>query len=164
LKEAEMTRELRCYDYVNAPYEAVCEALRKDARGIFARATDEATGRADELGPTLGARVAGVDVSIPIAIRIGAITSTETYGLSSTRFALSWQGAQRAWLFPTMTAHLDVYPLSAHETQLDLQGTYAPPLGVIGELGDALVAHRVAEAAVQRFLRTVASHMRAHAA
>jgi hypothetical protein len=149
-----MTRELRCYDYVNASCEAVVAALREDARGLFARATDDA----------LRANIAGIDFTVPIAIQIGDVKQVETFGIQATRFPISWKGAHRGWLFPTMTANLDVYPLSAHETQLDFQGVYDPPLGVIGELGDALVAHRVAEATVKEFLRTIAAHMRRHAA
>jgi hypothetical protein len=149
-----MTRELRCYDYVNSSYQDVCSVLRTDARGLFLRATDDA----------LRANIAGLDLTVPIAIQLGEVSVIEAYGIPATRFPLSWKGAHRTWLFPTMTANLDVYALSSNETQLDFQGVYDPPLGVIGELGDALVAHRIAEATVKDFLRTVAAHMRAQAA
>ena len=149
-----MTRELRCYDYVNAPCDDVITALRADARGVFARATDDA----------LRANIAGIDFTVPIAIQIGEVKQIEAYGIPATRFPISWKGAHRGWLFPTMTANLDVYALSSRETQLDFQGGSDPPLGVIGELGDALVAQRIAEATVKDFLRTIAAHMREKAA
>jgi hypothetical protein len=60
-----------------------------------------------------------------------------------------------------MEATLSVYPLSAHETQLDLHGRYRPPLGVVGNALDALVGHRIAEATVLRFVQDIATRINA---
>ena len=54
-----------------------------------------------------------------------------------------------------------VYPLSAHETQIDLHGRYRPPLGVVGDAVDALVGHRLAEASVLRFVADSATRINA---
>ena len=59
-----------------------------------------------------------------------------------------------------MRADLSVYPLSGKETQVDLRGTYAPPLGLLGGAIDALAGHRIAEAAVHRFVTAVAERLR----
>jgi len=71
-------------------------------------------------------------------------------------------GVQRAALFPIMHAELSVYPLTATETQLDLQGRYAPPLGIVGGAVDAVVGHRIAEASVHCLVADVASYLREH--
>jgi hypothetical protein len=56
-----------------------------------------------------------------------------------------------------MDAELAIYPLSKDETQLDLRGNYEPPLGPLGEMLDAVVGHRIAEASVHRFLFEIAT-------
>ena len=48
---------------------------------------------------------------------------------------------------------------TANETQVDVDGEYRPPLGAAGNALDALVGHRLAEAAVLRFLRDVAAYL-----
>jgi hypothetical protein len=63
-------------------------------------------------------------------------------------------------MFPTMRARLTVFALTATETQLELEGTYDPPLGPIGDLLDAALGHRLAEASVQRFVAEVAGWLR----
>ena len=59
-----------------------------------------------------------------------------------------------------MQAELSIYPLTASETQLDFRGQYEPPLGVLGSAIDAAVGHRIAEAAVHRFVGDVADYLR----
>lgn len=156
--------QLRCYDYVNHGYEAVRDALLRDALGIFERATTSAAGRADSLGPELRARVGSFSVGVPISVRISDTSETTSYGMPATRLVLEWHAAQRAGLFPTMRATLECYALSPRETQLDFQGTYDPPLGLLGDAGDALVARRIAEASVLRFVQEVARYLREHVA
>jgi hypothetical protein len=64
---------------------------------------------------------------------------------------------------------LRAYPLTPTETQLELEGTYAPPLTVPGEgiVTDDLTAvmgRRIAEASMLRFIQEVAVHLRAELA
>jgi hypothetical protein len=146
-----MRRELRCYDYVNRPYPVVREALARDLVGIFARAAH---------GPELHARLGSISVGVPITVRVVSVSEIERWGQNATRFELEWKATERPGLFPTMTANLDVYALSSNETQLDLNGVYDPPLGVLGQAGDALAAHAIAEASVRRFVEEVAGYLR----
>ena len=46
------------------------------------------------------------------------------------------------------------------ETQLDFEGDYEPPLGLIGNAVDSVIGHRIAEASVHRFVTDVATHLR----
>jgi len=77
----------------------------------------------------------------------------------AVRVDLEWAAETNAALFPSMKASLFVYPLSPTETQLDLRATYAPPGGVLGDAADKLVGHRIAEAAVHRFLQDIANRL-----
>jgi hypothetical protein len=73
---------------------------------------------------------------------------------------LSWEAARAAAIFPSMRAELSAWPLATTETQLEIEGTYTPPLGMVGNALDALLGHRLAEAAVHRFLEDVVEHLR----
>jgi hypothetical protein len=155
--------ELRCYDYVNAPYAAVRDALKADVGGILQRATQGAAGRAQALAATLKVDVGPLEIGTDVAVEVigseerpqGPVGRTPT-----TYVGLRWKAAHAAALFPSMDAELIVYPLSKSETQLELHGRYTPPLGAVGSALDSLVGYRVADASVHRFVAEVAALLR----
>ena len=156
---------IRCYQYVNAPYARVRDALRGDPLGVFQRATTAAGTRAKALVTSLRVSIGSLEVGTDAVICVREIVEDAPAGrglLSQgrTRLSLEWQAAKASSLFPAMHAELSVYPLSAEETQLDFLGRYAPPLGLFGEVADALVGHRIAEACVHRFVEDVATRLR----
>lgn len=155
--------ELRCYDYVNHPYAVVRDALRGDLGAILERATKGAAGRADALAASLKVDVGPLEIGTDIAIELVGIEEREEgpAGRTPTTFIrLRWKAARAAALFPAMDAELIVYPLSRSETQLELHGRYAPPLGALGGALDSLVGHRLADASVHRFVSEVAGSLR----
>jgi hypothetical protein len=150
-------RELRCYDYVNVPYERVRDAFERDAGGIFQRATMTAASRAAELMATLRVGVGALEIGTGIKIDVCNVAEKlSALGDRKTEVTLAWTAARGAGLFPSMEATLSAYALSAGETQLDLHGRYRPPLGVVGNAIDALAGHRLAEASVLRLVQDVA--------
>jgi len=154
------SREVRCYDYVPAPFERVRGLLHSDGAAIFSRATTTANERARSLVATLRLNVGAVEVGVDVQLRMKGITDeTDATGNPRTRLSFSWEATSRAGLFPTMDAVLSVYPLSPEETQLDLHGRYQPPLGTVGNALDASVGYRVAEATVLRLLRDARAQM-----
>jgi hypothetical protein len=157
-----MTRpEIRSYDYVNQPYAAVRSFLLADPKVIFRAATRSATDRAHSLASELRVTIASVDLSAEIAIGVGEITTEpDGSGSQKTRIPVRWEAAHLPNVFPTMTAVLSIYPLTATETQLDFAGTYEPPLGLVGGAMNMLMLHRLAEASVHRFVSDVAHHIR----
>lgn len=157
-----MTQTLRCYDYVNHPYERVRDLLAQDPLAVFQAATRAASSRAESVAVALHVDIAGVGVTKNVSVGIDAIT-TDPAAVSKpehTRVALHWQASSQPRLFPFMRAVLDFYPLTATETQLELAGDYDPPLGVIGDAIDSLVGHRIAEASVHSLLGDVAAYLR----
>jgi hypothetical protein len=153
-------RELRCYEYVNVPYERVRDVLERDAGGLFQRATTTAAARAQALVATLRVDIGALEIGADIQIAVRSVgEKLSPLGDRRTEVELAWTAARGAGLFPAMDATLTAYPLSAGETQLDLHGRYRPPLGVVGSALDALAGHRVAEAAVLRFLQDIARAM-----
>jgi hypothetical protein len=159
--------ELRCYDYVNRPYALVRDALRADLGGICARATKSATGRAHTLAANLKVDLGALEVGTDVVIEVLGVEEREEGPAGRTRttfITLRWNAARAPALFPSMEAELIVYPLSREETQIELHGRYAPPLGVVGGALDSLIGHRVADASVHRFVTDVASLLRAELA
>lgn len=148
--------ELRAYDYVNRPYSTVRAALASD-RSVFRRATNAAASRADALAASLRVDLGGVEVGTGIDIVLESVEENDR----RTVLRIGWEASRAAALFPAMKATLSVYALSPTETQLDLHGTYTPPLGLVGAALDSLALHRVAEASVHRFVTDIARLLRA---
>ena len=156
------TKELRCFDYVNRPFTEVRDLLRQNPNDIFRRATSGAAGRAESLVATLHVDIAGLEVGKEVRIEVASIKEHADPSLGPVIvFQLSWHATEGGSLFPAMKADLSVYRLSKDETQLDLRGSYEPPLGALGKVLDALVMHRVAEASVHRFVVEVATLLKA---
>ena len=155
-------RKLRCYQYVNRPYEKVRALLRDRGAELFQQATSSASARADALASTLHVGVAGLELGVDVRIHIrGTRDEAWIAGLAPvTRMALAWEAARATAWFPSMDGELSMWPLFATETQLEIEGRYTPPLGIVGTAVDAMIGHRVAEAAVQRFLEDIVEQIR----
>jgi hypothetical protein len=155
-------RKLRVYAYVNKPYDAVRALLYAHASEVFPRATTSAVTRAGEVGAQLKVSAGGIDVGVDVRIKVGTLRDEEgPKGMSPvTRVPITWEAVKAAALFPSMTAELSAWPLTATETQIELDGAYRPPLGAVGNALDAVVGHRVAEAALHRFLDDVVAEIR----
>jgi hypothetical protein len=155
-------REIRCFDYVNHPYEQVRDALVADAPTVFQAATKAAASRAQSLASELRVNIGGIGVATDINISVQKIEEkmSELAGIPITRLQIEWKAANMPSLFPFMKAELDIYSLTAAETQLDLFGVYEAPLGPVGQALNAMVGHSIAEAAVHRFVNDVAGYLR----
>jgi hypothetical protein len=154
-------RELRCYDYVNAPYPAVCQRLGDDPRGLFARATSAAARRAEAVTTQLELRLGPLAIATEVTVTVTSVEATTSPLLTpATRFTVEWRALRGPGLFPVMHAALTVYALSSHETQVVFVGHYDPPLGWLGVALDALLGHHIAEACALRFVQEVAAELR----
>jgi len=153
-------RVVRAFDYVNHPYEPVRDAVRKDAAGIFQKATQAAEERGGQIVASLSVNLSGLQISKDIAVQIGAMREEGSLFSRVTHVELEWHAAENPGLFPAMKADLKIYPLSATETEIDLSGEYEPPLGLLGGAIDAVLGHRLAEASVHGFVRAVVERLR----
>ena len=155
-------REIRCYDYVNHPYEQVRGALSKDAPAVFQSATKAAASRAQSIASELRIEIGGIGIEADIRVSVKNIEEKDREARSgpATRLQLEWEAAKMPRLFPLMKADLSIYPITATETQLDFKGLYEPPLGPLGKAVNAIVGHRIAEVSVHRFVSDVAEYLR----
>ena len=152
---------LRAYDYVNHPYPQVRRVLLEDAAGLFQRATTVATSRAASLRAQLHAHFGPLDLGAEVEIRVIPIEHRQSpLGGPATRVTLEWKAVKHPGAFPVMHATLAFYGLTESETQLELEGTYEPPLGMLGKAVDAVIGRRIAEASVLRFIQEVAARLR----
>lgn len=155
-------RKIRCYDYVNHPYEQVRDALKQNARMVFQSATKTAASRAQSVAAELRVDFAGMGVKTDIKIDVKRVDekAAGSASMPTTKLTLEWEAAKMSRLFPLMKGELSVYPLTATETQLDFSGVYEPPLGTVGKTMNVIVGHRIAEASVHRFVSDVAGYLR----
>lgn len=154
--------EIRCYDYVNHPYEKVRDALRQDAIDVFQAATKAAASRAQSVAAELRVDLGGIGVKADINISVKRIEEKVGDATSgpAMRLQLEWEAATAPGFFPFMKADLSLYPLTSTETQLDFCGLYEPPFGGLGRAMNAVAGHRIAEASVHRFINEVAEYLR----
>jgi len=156
-----MTHDLRAYDYVNHPYEQVRKLLLEDPRRLFQRATTVATSRAQALHAQLHASLGPLELATEVEISVASVEDARSpLDGPAVRLAIEWRAARATGAFPVMHAVLWAYALTSTETQLELEGTYAPPLGVVGKAVDAVIGRRIAEATMHRFVQEVAARIR----
>ena len=157
------TPEVRHFDYVNAGYDQVCAVLRRDALPVCRAATKTAAARAASLASELHVNIAGFEIGTDIAIRLIEVGErpSDLKSPRTTTFALEWEAARRPRLFPfcarrsggRLTADPDRDAARAVEP-------LRPALARSEWRSNALVGHRIADAAVHRFLNEVAAHLR----
>jgi len=155
-------REIRCYDYVNHPYQRVRDVLKQNAFAVFQSATKTAASRAESVAAELHVDFGGIGVKSDIKISVKGVEENagDTISAPTTELLLEWEAATAPRLFPLMKGKLAVYPLTKTETQLDFHGVYAPPFGAVGKTMNAIAGHRIAEASVHRFIDEVAGYLR----
>ena len=154
-------REIRCYDYVNQPYERVRDVLQRDAVTVFESATKSAASRAQSIATELHVDFGGIGIRADVKVSVRDVEEkSDTIPSPATCLRLEWQAATMPGFFPLMKAELAMYPLTATETQLDFVGHYEPPFGALGKAINAIVGYRIAELSVHRFLSDVAGYLR----
>jgi hypothetical protein len=157
------SRTLRCYQYVDRPYDAVRSLLHGHPMEVLRQATTLAVARTKELTGILRIGVAGgMELAVEVSLHVRGVRDSEgVAGLSPvTHVAIGWEAAHSPSLFPLMAAELSAWPLTSSETQIEIQGDYTPPFGAVGTAIDLAIGHRIAEAAVHRFLDDVVEQIR----
>ena len=134
--------------------------LIADSDRVFHDATSSAESRAGTVAAGLHVNIAGLEIGKEINITVYGLEQVENNREVKSSLLLEWQAADSPRLFPVMKGELAFYPITATETQLDFQGNYDPPLGILGKAIDAVVGHRIAEASVHHFVSEVAAWLR----
>jgi hypothetical protein len=155
-------RKLRFYGYVDRPYERVRNVLYRQPLQLLVGATSSATKRTKELVAHLRIGVAGVDIGVDVRPTVNRVSEEEPVaGLPPvTCVEIAWEAARGPGHFPLLRAQLSAWPTTSDETQLEIEGDYRPPFGMVGRTLDAILLHRLAQASVHRFLEDVMAQIR----
>ena len=87
-----------------------------------------------------------------ISLDLG-LAEIHSYGLV---YPVSWTATGAGVLFPELKAELSLAHVGPNLTRMTLQGTYKPPLGVVGKVADRAVLGRFADAAVRNWVDQLA--------
>ena len=85
--------KIRCFDYVNHPYDQVCDALATHANEIFHEATKSAETRAESVAAGLHVKIAGVEIGKEINIEVISLVDVESNRKRELTINLEWQAA-----------------------------------------------------------------------
>lgn len=154
-----MERPLHYYAYVEARFDLVTRMLAEDTLAVLQRATDDAREQANMLSRSLEVDVGGFQISRTVVIEVGEFEPRE---VTRSVVPLRWHAEKGGLLFPSLSANLEVSSVTFEPplSQITVDGSYEPPLGLLGAGADRLVLHRLAEAAVHRFTNEVADQLR----
>jgi hypothetical protein len=152
-------RPLHCYAYIEARFDQLSRLLAEDAERIFQHATNESAEQAGTLSRTLKTDVGGFEVGREVSIEVGEF---EPRGLMRSVVPLRWHAESGRLLFPELAAELEIAAvlLDPPLSQITINGSYSPPLGLLGAGADRLVLHRLAEATMHRFVHEVTDELR----
>ena len=152
-------RQLYLYEYVVAPFEEVVRVVRDEGARVFESATEEAVSGAERVQADLVVDLGGFEVGREVEISVGELIEVQSMCVKTH---LDWHASELSALFPSLSADLEIAALATGDnplTQVTMVGHYDPPLGVLGALGDAVFGHRLAEAALHRFLNTTVDRL-----
>jgi ribosome-associated toxin RatA of RatAB toxin-antitoxin module len=77
---------------------------------------------------------------------------------------IAWKAAENAAFFPELGGVFELVAVGPAQSRLSFEASYEPPAGVLGQLANWALMHRVAEASVQEFVRRTAESLRTRAA
>ena len=122
-------------DHVRASLDDWADAAYRDGEELCAR-----------VGPGIGGYARKVRLSIGLAeIRRAGVV-----------YPIAWTAVGGEFLFPRLTADLVLSHVGSGRTKLTLEGTYEPPLGVVGRAVDRVLLRNVAEATIQNWVDRLA--------
>lgn len=117
-------------------------------------------GKAYRDGERLLMRVGVNDSSAMLSKRVEVTLGLPYPRGDATVVPIFWVATGASSLFPSLEGDLEVAPLPNGDTQLSLQATYEPPLGIFGRGMDRVLLHGVAEATVRTFLYHVSDALK----
>lgn len=149
-----MLPHVRVSEYLRHPFGQVRELLEADPGALLRAATAGEGSRV-----TVHGGVGAFDFTADVDVEIGPIDDTPVGGHASLRVPVEWRAARVASAFPVMRAELAIYPLTDTDSEVELVGSYEPPLGPLGRAIDWAVGHGVAERTAMQLVHDVAQYL-----
>lgn len=139
-----MRQTIDMRERVSEPCWQACAVLDVEADTIVRPAMDE-----------MRVGIGGTEMTRKVQAEVGPRVRADR----GIRVPLRWHAEEHPQWFPELEAELRLVPVGDAATELRLVGTYEPPLGALGALGDRVAGHRVAETALREFLAGVAQRL-----
>lgn len=98
-----------------------------------------------------------------LAAHLAEVEVGAAHGTDTVTVPVGWHSGRADRLLPVFEGELELSHLEGDAAHLSLLGSYRPPLSVVGEVGDRVLGHRIAEACVRRFVLEVAGRLEAAA-
>ena len=100
------------------------------------------------------------DLHVPFEAMISVPIETHVRpGEHRNQWRLRIRAAQNVGLYPAFEGLLTLLSADNKGSQLQLEGSYAPPMGSFGSAIDRTVFHGAAKASLDRFVRNIASRV-----
>ena len=140
---------LQYYTHVPVSLSTV-ESRIEDVRSHLEEWAGVAYRQGEELYATVGPGAAGCAKRVRLDIAGPEIRK------SGVVYPVSWTAVGAKGLFPRLSADLVLSHIGKERTKLSLQGTYEPPLGMVGRAVDRTLLRNVAESTIQDWVDRVA--------
>ena len=140
---------LQYYTHVPVPL-GVVEARIDEVRSHLEDWAGVAYRDGEKLYATVGPGASGYAKRVRLEIGVAEIRRTGVH------YPITWTAVGAKGLFPKLTADLVLSHVGQEKSKLFLQGTYDPPLGLIGRAVDRTLLRNVAESTVQDWVDRVA--------
>ena len=139
---------VRYYVDIPLPFKRVESLLLESPERWVPGLAADAQARADNLMAEVGFGSNGHRVGKRVVIELHEPIRFP----SRTLIPMSWVPTGPEGLFPGLEADIEIAALGPHRTQLSISARYKPPMGVVGQVADRALLHRVAEATIKDFL------------
>lgn len=153
-----MKRPIYAYTYAGVAFDDAIALLADDPEGLLQEATAVSEAHAETVVSHLHVQVGEFDLGRDVQVELGEFNPVE---VMRSIVPVRWRATHGHLWFPTMDATLEILALSIRppRVQVTLAGSYKPPLGPLGAVIDAVVAHQVVEATVHTFVNEVAERL-----
>lgn len=128
-----------------AEVEKRIDRLRSDLKEWADIAYREGENLRSKVGP-----IEGLAKSVSLEIGLAEIHR------SGLVYPIKWTASGASALFPELNADLALSQMGSSMTALALDGTYEPPLGLVGRMADRAILGRIADATVRNWMDRLA--------
>jgi hypothetical protein len=149
--------DIEVEERLDQPFAFVLQALLADSgRWLPGLARDSA----DRLVAELAVHAGKLRVARSVEVEV----TPPTIYPGRCEICVAWKAAENAAFFPELAGVFELVAVGPAQSRLSFEASYDPPAGVLGQLADWALMHRVAEASVREFVQRTAESLRSRAA
>lgn len=142
---------------IGVPFADTKKAARVCLSHLVAAAFPSSAGGEYDLVADVSMRRWSRWVQVPVDVEVLSASGSRPGVIAH----LHWQARRHRKLFPVMEGDLVARPTSGASTELILEGTYHPPFGILGFVGDLLLGRLVARSTAEAFVEDLGRSLEA---